>query len=314
MERAVGVQKTTGSNEGVFSVRFGEPARDGAAGALTLPLPVLGGDAAEEIFGSAVAIGSRHGIALCRSGSLLIGHASAPFVAEELVARTQALYAGVLSACGGKPLFRMWNYVPRINAAEAGQENYRAFCVGRSLAFEAKFGVGYMERLPAASAVGCEGDRLWLVFVAGETEPRHFENPAQVPAYRYPAEHGPRSPSFARATTAVDGTRRLTFISGTAAIKGHETVAPGSLDVQLDCTLDNLRLISQAAGLGEDLRGGEESRRHFKVYLRHARDFARVRTRLEQSLFAPADAVTYLRADICRAALDLEIEATVVAG
>lgn len=296
-----------------FSVRFGR-GEAGAAGTVTLPLPVLAGEAQEVIFGAARALEPRHGIALWRSGSLLIGRASVPFVAEDLVERTRALYADVLAACGGKPLVRIWNYVPRINAVEAGQENYRAFCAGRSLAFEGAFGDGYVEQLPAASAVGCDGDRLWIVFVAGEKAPRHFENPAQVPAYRYPAEHGPRAPSFARATAAVDGERRLTFISGTAAIKGHETVAPGALEAQLDCTLDNLWLISATAGLGERLASGTGSRRHFKIYLRHARDLARVRTRLEQALLTPADVVTYLRADICRAALDLEIEATVVAG
>jgi hypothetical protein len=108
------------------------------------------------------------------------------------------------------------------------------------------------------------------------------------------------------------GGRTFAFISGTAAIKGHHTVGAGSLAAQLDCTLDNLRLISRATGLGEDLAPGPGRRRHFKVYLRHAADLATVRARLEQSLLQPADEVVYLQADICRAALDLEIEATLI--
>ena len=295
-----------------FAVRFGEAAENDSSAAVTIPLRVLGGRAVEQIFDGAREVESKAGVALYRAGGLLIGHAAEAFVPEELVERTRELYARVIAACEGRPLFRIWNYVPHINAMTGGEENYRAFCAGRSLAFEAAFGAEFVERLPAASAVGCAGGRLEVVFVAGEEEPRHFENPSQVPAYRYPAEHGPRSPSFARATVARDGGRELTFISGTAAIKGHETVAPGAMDAQLDCTLDNLRLISAAAGLGERLDGRAGSRRHFKIYLRRAADFERVRARLEQTLLTPADAVTYLEADICRAALDLEIEATVI--
>lgn len=309
--RIVANHETICSKAAGFTVRFGATA-SGSEAAVTLPMRVLGGSAIEEIFGGARPLEATAGLELYRGGGLIIGHAAAAFVPEELVERTRALYARVIAACEGRPLFRIWNYVPRINAITAGEENYRAFCAGRSLAFEAAFGTGFVERLPAASAVGCGGEQLEVVFVAGEEEPRHFENPAQVPAYRYPVEHGPRSPSFARATVARDGERELTFISGTAAIKGHETVAPGSLDVQLDCTLDNLRLISVAAGLGERLAGREGSRRHFKIYLRRAADFERVRARLEHSLLTPTDAVTYLEADICRAALDLEIEATVI--
>jgi hypothetical protein len=127
-------------------------------------------------------------------------------------------------------------------------------------------------------------------------------------------EHGPRAPSFARATVAKDGARVLTFVSGTAAIRGHETVAPGSFDEQLDCTLDNLRLISTTAGLGEQLGAGGAIRRFFKIYLRHPKDYQIARARLERRLFQPEDNVIYLQTDICREALDLEIEATLVGG
>ena len=130
--------------------------------------------------------------------------------------------------------------------------------------------------------------------------------------YKYPPEHGPRAPSFARATVARDGERRFTFISGTSAIKGHQTVAPGALEAQLDCTLDNLRLISRASGLGDDLAGSRDARRHFKVYLRQPRDLAITRARLERTLLQGSDTVSYLHAEICRRSLHVEIEATVI--
>lgn len=295
-----------------LSVSFGETLLASGEAVLRIAAPWLGGTAHEEIFAGATPIKSEHGLSLYRWGGLLLGHAHDPFVERELAARTESVYGRLLEACEGRHLFRIWNYVPRINAVTEGLENYRAFCLGRSLAFERKFGPGFSSILPAASAVGSQGAHLDVIFVAGEQAPRHFENPAQVPAYLYPIEHGPRAPSFARATVGQDGERTLTFISGTAAIRGHETVAPGTLGEQLDCTLDNLQLISTAAGLGERLGSGTGTQRFFKVYLRHPADYPSVRARLSQSLLQPQDNVIYLQADICREALNLELEATLV--
>lgn len=282
------------------------------AGAI-VATPWLAGAPHEDLFSGARPAGSDHGVELHRAGSLLLGHIRESVHPARLSTQTDSLYRRILAATRGTHLCRIWNYVPQINALVAGFENYRAFCQGRSLAFEAALGGTFQPQLPAASAVGCGGNALDIFFVAADAAPAHFENPEQVPAYLYPAEHGPRPPSFARATVVRDGPRTWSFISGTSAIKGHETVAPGALDAQIDCTLDNLRLISRQAGLGDDLGANRVAQRHFKIYLRHARDLAAARTRLEPALVQPSDVVTYLHSDICRAALNIEIEATLVA-
>ena len=300
-----------------FVVEFGRPVtavmpRPRGFG-LELHLPVLGGKPREVVFPQPAARLEDSDLSLCLSGDLLLGCASEPVAdAHALSTQTQALYRHVLTAARGRHLYRIWNYVPGINTVTDGLENYRAFCQGRSLAFEAEAGAGFPQILPSASAVGTPDGFQSLVFVAGPTRPRHFENPEQVPAYRYPPEYGPRPPSFSRATVAALPDRTLTFISGTAAIKGHQTVAPGALDAQLDCTLDNLRLISLATGLGENLGAGRVAQRHFKVYLRRAADLAAIRNRLERLLLQPTDHVIYLQADICRAALNVEIEVSLV--
>ena len=300
-----------------FAVEFGRPATAVIPGpprcGLELQIPVLGGEAREVIFPQAPVRQPDPGLQLFTQGDLLLGCATERVTDERALSRqTQAFYQRVLRAARGHHLYRIWNYVPRINALTEGLENYRAFCQGRSLAFETEAGAGFPRILPAASGVGTADGCLSLVFVAGAISPRHFENPEQVPAYRYPTEHGPRPPSFSRATVAVLPDRTLTFISGTAAIKGHQTVAPGSLEAQLDCTIDNLRLISSAAGLGDDLGAGRVCQRHFKVYLRHAADLTATRTQLELSLLHATDHVIYLQSDICRAALNVEVEATLV--
>jgi hypothetical protein len=283
-----------------------------------IELPCLGGAAQEEIFSGLGATGAVGGVELFARGGLLVGHAREPFAQGSAEEAARRLYARVLAACESRQLYRIWNYVPRINEHTAGLEHYRAFCKGRSLAFEAAYGAGFERQLPAASAVGSDGRTLDVIFAAGAAAPRHVENPEQVPAYLYPPEHGPRSPSFSRATVVAEGGQRWVFVSGTAAIKGHATVGVGSLRGQIDCTLDNLRLISRASGVGENLgaSGCVESdaawARHFKIYLRRAQDIAEAKALLEGKLVLPGDRVTWLRSDICRAELDIEIEATLV--
>ena len=300
-----------------FAVEFGRPvttAMPPARGCgLEFHVPLLGGGAREMLFPGVLRGESGAGLQLFTCGDLLLGCATEPVKDERALARqTQDLYRRVLTAARGHHLYRIWNYVPRINAQIDGFENYRAFCQGRSLAFEAEAGAGFPRVLPAASGVGTADGCLSLVFVAGSADPQHLENPEQVPAYRYPAEHGPRAPSFSRATVVPLPGRTLAFISGTAAIKGHQSVAPGDLDGQLDCTLDNLRLISLAAGFDENLGANRKLHRHFKVYLRHAADLPAVQARLERTLLTPADRVIYLQADICRAELTVEIEVTLL--
>jgi hypothetical protein len=202
--------------------------------------------------------------------------------------------------------------VPEINGfGPGGLENYRAFCKGRWHAFEETFGEGFASFLPAASAIGAVGGPLTVAFLAGARAARHHENPAQVPAYQYPPEYGPRPPSFARATVVEWGGVSDVFISGTSAVMGHGTVAPHDTAGQLECTFENLVLISRACGLGDRFGSGRAVSRHFKVYLRHAGDLAAVDPVVRRRLLVPGDRVTYLGADICRSALNVEIELTV---
>lgn len=289
-----------------FRVVFG-PATDAG---FDTGVPVLAGDGWEELFGSLRPRGQQDAFSLFESPGWLVGAATVPLNGD-LEEATHRLYHVLLTATQGWHLARIWNYVPDINeAGEGGLENYRIFCRGRSLAFEQHLGAGYKSLLPAASAVGTSSGALTVVFAAAATRTHHVENPLQVSAYDYPVEHGPRAPSFARASLGA-GPRGTVFISGTAAIRGHTTVAPGQLLPQLDCTLGNLREISRTAGLQTNLGRGPGVRRFFKVYLRHAGDQARTAAILQERLLSETDRVSYLRADICRTALVVEIEATI---
>lgn len=266
--------------------------------------------ALHDLFPGATPLPSIGRVARFRSGEWVIGAGSVAVTAG-LALGTHQLYREIFRATKGLHLARIWNFVPAINeTGTGGLENYRAFCVGRSRAFEQHFGATFKSLLPAASAVGGTSPAVAVAFAACATQPRHVENPAQVPAYEYPSEYGPRAPSFARATIVPGAAGATVFISGTAAVRGHATVTFGGLAGQLECTLENLRAISRACGLGPNLDRGSSSSRHFKVYVRHAADQPRVAAALDQQLFGEGDHVSYLHADICRKPLLVEIEAT----
>ena len=276
-------------------------------------LPVLFGEAVEALFslGSPCLQGNR--FSLYRSGEFLLGVGVAERE-DHLEDEAFQLYDEMLSHTGEHGPCRIWNYVPAINEINSlGLENYRAFCRGRSLAFESRLGADFPRRLPSASAVGTTSSHLMVVFVGSNRSPHHVENPLQLPAYRYPDSYGPRSPSFARASV-LPGTagRRHVFISGTSAIRGHHSVHPDDFQNQLSCTLENLTALGHPCGLGDDLSAGNCRSRHVRVYLRREQDLDPAMERLNQEFLHPGDHVSVLRSDICRRELLVEIEMTVL--
>jgi chorismate lyase/3-hydroxybenzoate synthase len=281
-----------------------------ATGIFDVGVPVLAGEAVESLFVEAMPAGHAGSLSLFNTGNWFLGAATVPLHGG-LEAAAHKLYATILGATREMHLARIWNYVPAINnPGPDGTENYRLFCRGRSLAFEQHHGEGFKAYLPSASAVGSRSTSLTVAFAANPATPRHVENPLQVPAYDYPEEYGPRAPSFARATVVPGAQGSTVFISGTAAIRGHETLAAESTRIQLEYALENLDEISRACGIGACVDKGGPAMRHFKVYVRHAADQAIVAAMLERELFTSGDSVSYLQADICRAPLLVEIEAS----
>lgn len=293
-----------------FGIQFG-PETEGAQPSSHLAIPVLGGTGGETLFAGMTPEGRTGSFDLYSSGDWLVGRCILPR-SSAIDAQVEAIYAELLALTNARGLHpaRIWNYVPEINAESAeGLEMYRAFCRGRSLAFER---AGWKAPLPAASAVGGAPGLLAVVFASTGARPVPHENPEQVPAFEYPTAYGPRPPSFSRAMQVAANNRLWTFVSGTAAIKGHASQSVGDFAGQLDCTLDNLGLISRTCQLGNRLAADTAIERHFKVYLRHAADMEFARTRMEREWLRPTDHVCWLHTDICRAELLVEIEATVV--
>lgn len=212
-------------------------------------------------------------------------------------------------ALGFPAVFRFWNYLADINGNTHGMERYRQFNMGRQDGFLAR-GQTVAESVPSASAVGFESGPLTVCFLAGRAAaaPVFVENPRQVSAYRYPAEYGPCSPTFSRANVVRLGGDAVLFLSGTASIVGHQTLHKGDVIAQTHETLANIDAVIAEARRLTDVNFPRENL-CCKVYLRHAEHLAPVRDELHRAL-GPSAKLLFLRADICRRDLLIEIEAT----
>jgi chorismate lyase/3-hydroxybenzoate synthase len=221
---------------------------------------------------------------------------------SDIEAATEVAYGRlfrVIQAKGFSYPFRIWNFMPDINSGNGDQEEYKKFCVGRQRAFD-DYHVAPQE-YPAASALGHHTKGAVIYLLAGRNSGVHHENPRQQPAYQYPREYGPTSPSFARATSLALRSREQVFISGTASIIGHNTQAVGDLEQQLTITLDNIQHLLMHVGQGESELSG------VRVYLRRPQDLAVARAFFAARL--PALVVNFIHADICRSQLLVEVEA-----
>lgn len=266
--------------------------------------------------------GEAGGVSFAESGELLFAtisvderavadaaRAAAAGSALEHAARRayEALFA-LLDARGHGKLLRVWNYVPRINEVEGGLERYRQFNIGRQDAF-AGAGRVLEGAVPAACALGVGDGALAIACLASRRTPLAIENPRQVSAYHYPSAYGPRSPTFARAALLRGEDKPLLFISGTASIVGHRSLHVGDVVAQTHETFDNIEAV-----LAECARVAPEARYRVDelacvAYLRRAADLDAVRAVVEQRL-GPRAQCTYVEADICRADLLVEIEAS----
>lgn len=212
-----------------------------------------------------------------------------------------------LDEAGYPNLLRAWHYLPDIHGEERALERYKRFSLGRHEAFVSR-GRAVSHDAPAASAVGMAGGNTVIAFLAALRPGTPIENPRQVSAYSYPAQYGPRGPTFSRALFATWNDSPQLYVSGTASIFGHLSRHEGDVAAQADETLLNLRaVIGEAKGL-IDVDAGAELL--FKVYLRDPAYRPLVEQKLRDAFGAELQAV-WLRADICRRELLLEIELVV---
>jgi len=297
------------------AVRYGAPRAalaDAPFPVIDVPNPVLGDGPSVELWRSPEPVRvRRHGRFVCAENGTALYAAAVSRVGNDLEVDAVSLYRELLAvaaAAGCPAMQRLWNYVPDINGVQRGVERYKRFSAGRARGYEERFGVPAERYFSASTAIGTTGDALVVTCLAAREPGLHVENPRQVSAFRYPAQYGKRSPSFARGTVSPAALGHAFLLSGTASVVGHESRHPGDLRRQLDETVRNIVTLSEAVGSvwgRSALHLGRFD--YIKTYIRRRADFPAVREMLAPRL-GPSTSSLWLQADVCRAELLLEIE------
>ena len=275
-------------------------------------MPVIGDDRAFEVWTSATPVQyeARDRIRSARNAQILFGCLEIGQDQhnhyDDLIFDEYCSIFDYLDEVGFPNLVRIWHYLPDIHRDERELERYKRFSLGRHEAFVAR-GRAISDDAPAASAVGKRSGNTVICFLAAPRPGIPIENPRQVSAYSYPAQYGPRGPTFSRALFTIWDQLPQLYISGTAAIFGHHSQHEGDADAQAAETIVNLRSVMDEARTQGLIEIGQSTEMLFKVYLREPAFHAVAQARLREA-FGPAPTIIYLQADICRRELLLEIE------
>jgi chorismate lyase/3-hydroxybenzoate synthase len=197
---------------------------------------------------------------------------------------------------------RLWNHIPGIHepmgAMDDGLDRYRVFNAGRYEALSEWFGgqETFDTRVASASGVGHPGRDLVIHCLASDRPGRAVDNPRQIAPYRYSRKYGPLPPCFARGTRIESAIGPLVLVGGTASIVGEASVHPGDLARQTEETLANLAVFAAL-----------DRYRDMRVYYPDPARVDELRGLLKDA-FPGAGGIEWVRADLCRAELLVEIE------
>lgn len=231
---------------------------------------------------------------------------------QEVTVLVYRLLEAELRRCETHHPVRLWNHIPGIHEPMGEDlDRYMVFNAGRYEALSAWFGgdQAFDIRVASASGVGHEGSDLVVHCLAASRPGRAVANPRQIAPYRYSRRYGPLPPCFARATVIEREGEPLVLVGGTASIVGEASVHVGDLARQTEETLTNLAVLLQAAGApyGEDRAAVLARYRDVRIY--HPDPYREDELRgLLKTAFPGAKCAEWMRADLCRPDLLVEIE------
>lgn len=236
---------------------------------------------------------------------------------QEVFAKLDAL----LSAYGFEvdDIVRQWNYIGNIVSHKDGKQNYQEFNDARSHYYaQGEWSNGY----PAATGIGStEGIIVGgIAFKKRDSKGVYpIDNPLQVAAHIYSKnvlidndENAVKStPKFERAKLIESVGGAYCFVSGTAAIRGEESVDPSSAKMQTEKTIENIEyLVSKDNLMRFGCKPYELRYAFLHIFIKHAEDYKAVREVVEASF--PQVPAIYSIADVCRSELLVEIEGILI--
>ena len=180
------------------------------------------------------------------------------------------------------------NYIPRILELENGEQRYLTFNrIRRELIAN-----NNITEFPTACGVGTSSDKFTLTYTRARFPITFFSNPTQTETVDYPSVYG--TPRFSRAACFESDL----FVSGTASIKGSETLFINDIVKQTNTSLDNIEILISVYPREYILK--------YTIYVKNKND-----NDIVTSLLLKRNITNYqiLNNDLCRDNLLVEIEA-----
>ena len=206
-------------------------------------------------------------------------------------------------------IYRQWNYIQEITGENNGKQNYQEFNDARTLFYEEN---NWHSNYPAATGIGTSRGGVMIEIMAscgGNPANCPIDNPLQTAAHVYSQkvlignkEQQKTTPKFERARIVGEDI----YISGTAAIRGEESLASLDITGQTEATMQIMDALITPSNLPIPCRRTEYD--SLRVYVKREEDIPSAQSYLEQHYSAPQ--MHFVVSDVCRPELLIEIEGT----
>lgn len=216
-------------------------------------------------------------------------------------------------------IVRQWNYIEKITAYdEVGHQHYQDFNDARSSFYQqVEWTTGY----PAATGIGTQWGGVMIDMDAllckdNTVQVSKVDNSLQVAAHAYSkqlllgetlTEHK-TTPKFERAKAIWKHDHGFVYISGTAAIRGEQSLQGVGIKEQTRITMENIEHLVSAGNLQQSGVPVTQNAEliNFRVYVKHRKDMEQARE-VVQTRYPDLPAI-YTLTDVCRSELLVEIE------
>ena len=235
----------------------------------------------------------------CLFGSVLIDNKGSY---EEVKQEIQKKYADFfkLSNKDNMSIVKIWHYLPDLlKLYPYNKTNYSLLCEARERVYKELYN---NSNYPAATVIGIEGNKILIYFLAVTCKNYQIlENSRQVSSYNYPQNIFSEKPMFSRAVSFSfqNEVSKKVVISGTASIKGYQSMHNSDVMKQLEEALENYKTFAKLEDNPSNI---------CRVYLskKQKNNYLSVIEKLE--IFFGSNKYILLFGDICRKELLIEIE------
>ena len=219
-------------------------------------------------------------------------------------------------------IVRQWNYIGNIVSYRNGKQNYQEFNDARSRYYaQGDWHNGY----PAATGIGISSEGIIVSGIAFKKASQAskgvfpIDNPLQVAAHVYSKSvlidndlNAVKStPKFERAKLIETKGGAYCFVSGTAAIRGEQSIDSTSAEEQTIMTIENIEhLVSKENLMRYGCKAYDLKYTKLHIFIKNPEDYEQVKAVAEQAY--PHLPIVYTVADVCRSELLVEIEGILI--